>query len=146
MRIFEDYIEDIETDDMMSKNDVSQSVSGFDKKQYRVKLSLSCNNPKPSDTSENIFRKVRTILTKHGFDEINTTPINISRYSSLEKISQWEDNYVGDDRPSPIAVGAIDVTIWTNFYFRSVKRLVAFIENMGDVFNGNPDNCFYFVD
>ena len=60
--------------------------------------------------------------------------------------NKWEDNYTGDDRISPSPVGDMNVIIWTNFYFRSVKRLIAFVDNMYDVFFGNKDNELYFVD
>ena len=81
MRIFEDYIEDIEIGDMMSRNDIGQDATSFDEKSFRVKMFLSCNNPKMTDTTDSVFRKMRTILTKHGFDEINTSPIYICGYN-----------------------------------------------------------------
>jgi hypothetical protein len=87
MRLFEDFIDNIETDEMTSSN-TNDGVYSFDERNYDVYMILSCNRPKPSLELDSLFKKVRNILSKFGFDDSDTSPILISGRKS-EHI--WED-------------------------------------------------------
>ena len=122
MRLLEDFIDNIETDEMTSSN-TNDDVYSFDEKNYDVYMILSCNRPKPSLTLVMLFKTIRQILTKFGFDDSDTSPILINGRKSEDV---WEDNPT-EEREKHNAGADLQCSIWTNHKFRSVQRLFPFL-------------------